>query len=100
MKRLRLAVGLALVPLCAWIGSLVPIGTGSGILIGLVLGIVLSFLFLTYGPGRRKNQLPTSYYLNHQHQVNGGANQQAIENDTLGAREAARPNLEGLFPRR
>jgi hypothetical protein len=100
MKRLRLVSGLALVPLCAWIGSLVPIGTGSGILIGLVTGIVLSFLFFTYGPGRKKNQLPTSYYLNHRHQVNSGANQQAIENDTLGVREATRPNLEGLFPRR
>ena len=97
MKRLRLALGLALIPLCTGIGSFVPIGTGNGIIIGLVIGILLSFLFLTYGPGSNKNQLPTSYYLNHQHQLNGGANQQAIENDTLGARETARLPEIGSF---
>jgi hypothetical protein len=100
MKHLRLVLGLALIPLCALLGSIVPIGTGSGTVIGLVLGIALSYLFLTYGPGRKKSQLPTSYYLDHQHEVNGGVNQQAIENTTLSAREAARPNLEGPYPRR
>jgi hypothetical protein len=100
MKHLRLVLGLALIPLCAVLGSFVPIGTGSGTIIGLVVGIALSYLFLAYGPGRKKSQLPTSYYLNHQHEVNGGVNQQAIENTTLSAREAARPNLEGPYPRR
>ncbi len=100
MNHLRLVLGLALIPLCALLGSIVPIGTGSGTVIGLVLGIALSYLFLTYGPGRKKSHLPTSYYLDHQHEVNGGVNQQAIENTTLSAREAARPNLEGPYPRR
>jgi hypothetical protein len=99
MKHLRLILGLALIPLCALLGSFVPIGTGSGTIIGLVVGIVLSYLLLTYGPGRKKSPLPTSYYLTHQHEVNGGVNQQAIENTTLRAREAARPNLEGPYPR-
>src|SRR5712691_166280 len=98
MKHLRLLLGLALIPLCALLGSFVPIGTGSGTIIGLVLGIALSYLFLTYGPGRKKSQLPTSYYLNHQHQGNGGVNQQVIENHTLSAREAARPPLGGPYP--
>ncbi len=100
MRHLRLILGLALIPLCALLGNFVPIGAGSGIIIGLVLGIALSYLFLTYGPGRNKSQLPTSYYLNHQHEVNGGVNQQAIENTTLNAREAARPNLEDPYLRR
>jgi hypothetical protein len=100
MKHLRLVLGLALIPLCALLGSFVPIGTGSGTIIGLILGIALSSLFLTYGPGRKKSPLPTSYFLNHQHEVNGGVNQQAIENTTLNAREAARPPWEGPSPRR
>jgi hypothetical protein len=94
MKQLRVILGLALIPLCGVLGSLVPVGTGSGTIIGLALGMALSYLFLTYGPGRKKSQLPTSYYLNHQHQVNGGVNQQAIENATLSAREAVRPPWE------
>lgn len=99
MKQLRLVLSLALISLCAWLGSFVPLGIGSGIIIGLVVGIVLSYLFLTYGPGRKKSPLPTSYYLTHQHEINGGVNQQAIENTTLRAREAARPNVEGPYPR-
>lgn len=100
MKQLRLALGLALIPLCVWLGSFIPVGTGSGIVIGLALGIILSYLFLTYGPGRKKNQLPTSYYLNHQHEFNGGYNEQAIEKITLNTRKANRPNLEGPYQRR
>ncbi|HJT57124.1 MAG TPA: hypothetical protein VJ761_11565 [Ktedonobacteraceae bacterium] len=99
MRQLRLALGLALIPLCAWLGSFIPVGTGSGIIIGLVLGIILSYLFLTYGPGRKKNQLPTSYYLNRQHEINGGYNEQAIVNATLSSREAAQPNLGGPYQR-
>ncbi len=100
MKHLRVILGLALIPLCALLGSFVPIGTGSGTLIGLVIGMALSYLFLTYGPGRKKSHLPTSYYLNHQHEVNGGVNQEAIENATLSARETERPHVEGPYPRR
>ena len=99
MKQLRLVLGLALIPLCAWLSSFVPLGTGSGVIIGLVLGVALSYLFLTYGPGRKKSPFPTSYYLNHQHEVNGGLNEQAIVNATLSSREAASPNLEALYPR-
>ena len=91
MKRFRLIFGLALIPLCALLGSFVPIGRGSGILIGLVLGIALSYIFLTYGPGHKKSQLPTSYYLDQHHQVNGGVNQDAVEINTLSAREASQP---------
>src|SRR6266852_2676181 len=96
MKHVRVVLGLALIPLCALLGSFVPVGTGSGIIIGFVLGIALSYLFLTYGPGRKKSQLPTSYYLNHQHQDNGGVNQQAIENNTLSAREADQSPLDHM----
>ena len=98
MKHLRVVIGLAFIPLCALLGSFVPIGRGSGAIIGFVFGIVLSYLFLTYGPGRKKSRPPTSYYLNHQHQINGGVNQQAIENATLSAREAVQPPLEGHTP--
>ena len=97
MKRLRLIFGLALVPLCTLIGIFIPLGSGSAVVVGLILGITFSYLFLTYGPGK-KSALPTSYYLNHQHQVNGGVNQQAIENHTLDARVAAQ-NIEVLNPR-
>ena len=88
MKHLRVVLGLALIPLCAVLGSFVPIGAGSGTIIGFLLGVMLSCLFLIYGPGQKKSQLPTSYYLNQHHQVNGGANQQAVEINTLSAREA------------
>jgi hypothetical protein len=88
MKHLRIISGLALIPLCTALGSFVPFGTGSGILIGFVLGIAFSYLFLTYGPGHRKSQLPTSYSLSQQHQDNGGINQHAIDNATLSAWEA------------
>jgi hypothetical protein len=100
MKQLRFVPGLALIPLCALLGSFVPIGAGSGTIIGVVVGIALSYLFLTYGPWGKKSLLPTSYYLNRQHEVNGGVNQQTIENMTLHAREQERPHLEGLYPRR
>jgi len=99
MKQLRLVLGLALIPLCVWLGNFVPLGTGSGIIIGLVLGGVVSYLFLTYGPGHKKSPLPTSYYLNHQHEINGGLNEQAIVNATLSGREAARSNLGGPYQR-
>jgi hypothetical protein len=99
MNRLRMILGLALIPLFAWVGSWIPIATGSGTIIGLLIGIALSYLFLTYGPGRKKSQLPTSYLLTQQHQDNGGINEQAIENTTLSAREATRPpSLEGPYP--
>jgi len=99
MKQLRLVLGLAFIPLCALLGSFIPIGTGSGIIIGLVLGVALSYLFLTYGPGGKKSPFPTSYYLAQQHEVNGGLNEQAIVSATLSSREAARPTLEGPYPR-
>ena len=64
MKHFRLIFGLALIPIGAFLGSLVPIGKGgSGIIIGFVVGSVLSYLFLIYGPGH-KNHLLTSYYEN------------------------------------
>jgi hypothetical protein len=99
MKQLKLVLGLALISLCTWLGSFVPLGTGRGIIIGLILGVVLSYFFLTYGPGRKKSPFPTSYYLNHQHEVNGGLNEQAIVNATLSSREAARSNLGGPYQR-
>ncbi len=75
MKHLRVVLGLALILLCALLGSFVPLGTGSGTIIGLVLGSALAYLFLTHGPGRKTSQLPTSCDLNYRHQVNGGVNQ-------------------------
>jgi hypothetical protein len=99
MKQLKLIAGLALIPLCAWLGSFIPLGTGSGIIIGLVLGIVLSYLFLAYAPGRKKSPFPTSYYLTHQHEVDAGFNEQAIVNASLSAHEATRPNVEGPYQR-
>ena len=69
MKHFRLIFGLALIPMCAFLGSFVPIGKGgSGIIIGLVVGIALSYFFLTYGPDHKKNQLPISYYENRDQQ--------------------------------
>jgi hypothetical protein len=93
MKHFRLIFGLVLIPISAFLGSFIPIGTGSGILIGFVVGIVLSYLFLIYGPGHKKNQLPTSYYLNHLHQLNGGMNKQAIEDTASGAQAEDRSPL-------
>jgi hypothetical protein len=87
MKQLRLILGLALIPLCTWLGSLIPIGTGSGIVLGFVGGMTLSYLLLTYGPGHKKSSLPTSYYLGPQYRDNGSLNQQTLENATLSARE-------------
>lgn len=88
MKLLRLLLGLACLPLCVFIGSLIPIGAGNGLIVGLFLGIVLSCLFFMYGPGK-KGPFPTSYYLNQYHQMNGGVNRRAIENNTLSAWETA-----------
>lgn len=98
MKYLREVSGLALIPLCAWLGSFVHFGAGSGIVIGFVLGIVFSCIFLSYGPGSKKSQLPTTYYLSQQHQVNGGVNKEAIEEYTLRAQEAAPAPMESLTP--
>ena len=98
MKHLRVLFGLALIPLCAWMGSLVSIGGGSGVVLGAVLGMTLSFLFLTYGPGRANSRYPSSYYLDHDHQLNGGVNQQAIDNTASGAREADRSPLIYIQP--
>src|SRR6266699_7249776 len=51
MKHLRIILGLTLIPLCAFLGSFVPIAGGNGMIIGFFLGIAFSCLFLTYGPG-------------------------------------------------
>ena len=88
MKYLRIVLSLALIPLGVLLGSLVLVGTGSGIIIGFVLGIALSYLFLTYGPGRKKSPFPTSYSLNHQYQIDGGVSQQTRE--AASAQEATR----------
>jgi hypothetical protein len=95
MKQLRLVLGLALILLCTWLGSLIPVGTGSGIVIGFIGGMTLSYLLLTYGPGHTKSSLPTSYFLGPQHQDNGGINQQSLENATLSAREVPRRPPDG-----
>ena len=89
MKHLRLVFGLALIPLCTFLGSFITVGSGSAVFIGLVVGITLSYLFLTYGPGHEEIPYPKSYYLNKQHQFNGGVNQQVMEDATLHAQEAA-----------
>jgi hypothetical protein len=70
MKYFRLIFGLALIPIGAFLGSFVPIGKGSGIIIGFVVGFALSCLFLIYGPGHKKNQLLNSYYLKRDQQLN------------------------------
>src|SRR5260370_13822753 len=98
MKHLRVILGLALIPLCALLGSFVPIGTGSGTLIGLVVGIALSYLFLAFGPGRKKSHLPTSYYLNHQHEVNGGVNPEGVEKPTPNRPGPSGPPAEVAYP--
>ncbi len=95
MKYVRWFFGLALIPLCTLLGSFIAIGTGNGMVVGFVLGIVFSYLFFSYGPGHKKQQLPTTYTLDHRHDENGGANQSAVEQATLRAREAGNP-----FPRR
>ena len=97
MKHFRLVFGLALIPIGAFLGSFVPIGKGgSGIIIGFVVGSVLSFLFLIYGPGHKKNQLPISYFksrsqLNRVNQLNSGWNLSAPwnlrEKEASGAQE-------------
>jgi hypothetical protein len=97
MKHFRLIFGLALIPIGAFLGSFVPIGKGgSGIIIGFVVGSVLSYLFLIYGPGHKKNQLPISYYesrsqLNRVNQLNSGWDMSAPwnlrEQEASGAQE-------------
>jgi len=95
VKQFRVILGLALIPVCTIVGGFIPIGGGSAAFIGLIIGIACSFVFLNYGPGSKKNTLPTSYYLGHQHQMNGGVNQQVIENGMLGALEATQqPRIE------
>ena len=70
MKHFRMVFGLAFIPIGAFLGSFVSIGKGSGIIIGLVVGIALSCIFLIYGPGHKKNQLLNSYYLKRDQQLN------------------------------
>ncbi|MBA2680569.1 MAG: hypothetical protein H0U76_19505 [Ktedonobacteraceae bacterium] len=89
MKHLRLLFSLALVPLCTFLSSFIAIRAGSAVFIGLVVGIALSYLFFTYGPSHSKDKYPKSYYLNQQHQLNGGVNQQVMEDATLHSQEAA-----------
>ena len=84
-------LGLGLIPLCIIVGSFIPIGGGSAMFIGFIVGIALSYVFFTYGPGRKKNALPTTYYLSQQQQLNGGVNQHAVDVSTLSAHEAVSP---------
>ena len=85
MKHLTILFDLALIPLCAFLGSLVPIGAGNGFVLGLFLGIVLLCLILTYGSGRKKTRFSTSYYLNQHHQDNAGTNQEVVDINTARA---------------
>lgn len=102
MKRLRLVFGLALVPLCMLLGSFIAIGGGSAIVIGFIVGVALSYLFLTYGPGHSKNLYPGPYFLNQRNYINGGLNKQLMmEEATRSAQEVARMTREYCInPRR
>src|SRR5581483_41312 len=84
MKSIKLLIGLGFIVAGFVIGGLIPIGRGNVALIGTLVGIVACCLLIDY-----KKKLPTTYTLTQAHQDNDGINEQAIENATLKAREAA-----------
>lgn len=68
---LRVIIALVLLVACAFIGSLVPLGSaGSGVVIGFIVGIILACIVLSYKSSNKE------------------VSQRDIENSTLHAREA------------
>lgn len=84
MRLIKLLIGLGFIVAGFIIGGLIPIGRGNAAIIGGLVGIVACCLLIDY-----KKKLPTTYTLTQSHQDNDGINEQAIENATLQAREAA-----------
>ena len=86
MRRLKIVIGLALIPLGVLLGSFLPLGGGSAAIIGGLVGLVLCCVFLSL-PTKHAVTGPTAFRTTSQHQDNGGLNQRAIEQATLMAQQ-------------
>ena len=85
---IRLIAGLGLIVLGGIIGSFIPIGTGSGVIIGCILGVV-GFCYLISRPQGSKNRFWSfSSGKNEQQQLTLDISQKDIEIATLAAQEA------------
>ncbi len=83
--RIKIIIGLGLIVLCGFIGSLIHIGKGSGIVIGSIIGVILFCILIT----RPANRLwPFSSKANQQEQLTPDISQKDIEIATLRVREA------------
>jgi predicted RND superfamily exporter protein len=77
MQYRKIALGMGLLVVCIVVGAFIPIGTGSAVLIGFVVGLVLC-----YGVLYQKRFWTTS-------PGGGEVNQKAIQEKTLNIQEAA-----------
>lgn len=76
MRYRKIALGVGLLVVCIVVGALIPIGSGSAVLIGFFVG-----LLLCYGVLSQKRFWTTS-------PGGGEVNQKAIREKTLGIQEA------------
>ncbi len=85
---IKFIAGLGLIVLGGIIGSFIPIGTGSGAIIGCIIGAV-GFCYLISRPQNSKNRFWSfSSGKNERQQLTPDISQKDIENATLAAREA------------
>ena len=85
MRYAKIALGLGLLVLCVIVGALIPIGKGSAVVIGFVVGLVLCYFVLS-----RKRLWFTSAQEPEQ------VDQKALEEKTQGMREAHINDMESI----
>ncbi len=84
--RIKVISGLGLIFVCGFSGSLIHIGTGSGIVIGVIIGVIL-FCILISSPANRL--WPFSSKASQEQQLTPDISQKEIDIATLQPREAS-----------
>lgn len=74
MKYLKITLGIGLIPLGIFVGSFIPIGEGSGAIIGGILGAILCCMLFWSGPSWANTS-----DLDERHQVNCNMDQRIID---------------------
>ena len=85
MRYLCILIAVGFVALGAFVGSLVPLGSGSAVLIGGFLGVVLGCLYID--AARKRNWQPL-LRSSADDQQSSAINQKALKQGMLGAQQA------------